>query len=168
MNFLNRNKDKSILFLSVSTLIGLFLLPFAIVKKPFKDWIIVYLVCFIGNSYSDKYLVAKGYLQYKIRPLPSLFNIHLPFDYVLYPLVLLYYNQWTLNSKPLGIILKLFPFVIPLILFETYAANRTKLITWKKGWTWYHSLISLIIKLLLCRSIIAIIRTINIKNISLN
>ncbi|MED3553348.1 CBO0543 family protein [Cytobacillus praedii] len=80
---MNRNKDKSILFLSVSTLIGLFLLPFAIVKKPFKDWIIVYLVSFIGNSYSDKYLVAKGYLQYKIRPLPSLFNIHLPFDYVL-------------------------------------------------------------------------------------
>ncbi|WP_328165147.1 CBO0543 family protein [Cytobacillus praedii] len=84
------------------------------------------------------------------------------------PLVLLYYNKWTLNRKPLGIILKLFPFVIPLILFKTYAAKRTKLITWKKGWTWYHSLISLIIKLLLCRSIIAIIRTINNKNMSLN
>ncbi|OLO28077.1 hypothetical protein BTR23_18355 [Alkalihalophilus pseudofirmus] len=34
--------------------------------------------------------------------------ILLPFDFILYPLMLLYYNQWTLNSKPTGVFLTLF------------------------------------------------------------
>lgn len=160
-------KNFSVIFLSSSTIIGLFLLPFAIVKRPFKDWIIVYLVSIMGNSLSDRYLVSKGYLKYQIRPLPKKFSIHLPFDFVHYPLSLLYYNQWTLNSKPMGIILKLFPFVIPQVITETIAAKKTNLITWKKGWNWYHSFISLVIKLLLCRSIIAIIRKINKDEISI-
>ncbi|TXC86043.1 hypothetical protein FS935_18510 [Metabacillus litoralis] len=152
------NKKFPVIFLTSTTIIGLFLLPFAIVKRRVKDWIIVYLVSIIGNSLSDRYLVSKGYLKYKIRPFPRYFIIHLPFDFVHYPLSLLYYNQWTLNSKPIGFILKLLPFVIPQVLIETFAAKKTDLITWKKGWTWYHSFISLVIKLLLCRSIISIIR----------
>ncbi|WP_078429086.1 CBO0543 family protein [Alkalihalobacterium alkalinitrilicum] len=93
--------------------------------------------------------------------------ILLPFDFSLYPLMLLYYNQWTLNSKPTGVFLKLFPFVIPQVIIESIAAKKTKLITWKKGWSWYHSFISLAVKLLLCRSIIGIIRITNKDKISL-
>lgn len=148
-------------FLSLTTLISVFLLPFAIVKRPFKDWIIVYLVSSIGNSFADRYLVSRGYLKYKIRPFPKKSSIHLPFDFLHYPLLLLYYNQWTLDSKPIGIFLKLFPFAIPQVIIETIAAKKTDLITWKKGWTWYHSFISLLVKLLLCRFIIAIIRKMN-------
>lgn len=104
-----------------------FPLPFAIVKRSFKDWIIVYLVSFIGNFFSDKYLVTRGYLKYPKKLFPK-FKIHLPFDYIHYPLLLLYYNQWTLNSKPVGIILKLFPFVIPQTIIETIASKKTNLI----------------------------------------
>jgi hypothetical protein len=52
---------------------------------------------------------------------------------------LLYYNQWTLNSKPLGIFLKILPFAIPEVIIETIAERKSNLITWKKGWNWYHS-----------------------------
>lgn len=165
---IRKKEQASITFLFVATMITLFLLPFAIVKRPLKDWIIVYLVSLIGNSFSDKYLVKKGYLQYKIRPFSNIFKIHLPFDYIIYPLILLYYNQWTLNSKPLGLFLKLFPFVIPQVLFETLAERKSDLITWKKGWTWYHSFFSLVIKLLLCRGIIAFIRKMNNRSLSIN
>jgi hypothetical protein len=158
----------SITFLSVSTIIALFLLPFAIFKRPLKDWIIVYLVSIIGNSLADRFLVSRGYLGYKIRPFSKRVKIHLPFDYIQYPLFLLYYNQWTLNSKPTGIFLKLFPFVIPQVIVETIAAKKTKLITWKKGWSWYHSAISLAVKLLICRSIIAMIRVANKDKISIS
>lgn len=162
-----RRRKKSAAFLYISTLISLCLLPFAIIKRPFKDWMIVYLVSFIGNSFADRYFVSKGYLKYNIRPFRKRFKIHLPFDYIHYPLVLLYYNQWTLNSKPIGIFLKLFPFIIPQVIIETIAAKKTKLITWKKGWTWYHSFISLIVKFLLCRLLIAVIRIINKRKISI-
>ncbi|MBY0099356.1 CBO0543 family protein [Mesobacillus maritimus] len=155
-------------FLLLSTVIALALLPFAIIKRPLKDWIIVYLVSIIGNSLTDRFLVSRGYLGYKIRPFSNRVKIHLPFDYIHYPLLLLYYNQWTLNSKPTGIFFKLFPFVIPQVIVETIAAKKTKLITWKKGWSWYHSAISLGVKLLLCRSIIAMIRVANKDKISMS
>jgi hypothetical protein len=163
----NKKSSISTIFLFISTAIALYLLPFAIGKRSFKDWIIVYLVSVIGNSMADRYLVSKGYLKYRIRPFPKKFQIHLPFDYIQYPLLLLYYNQWTLNSKPLGIFLKLFPFIIPQVIIETIAAKKTRLISWKKGWTWYHSFISLVIKLLVCRGTIAIIRIINKGKISI-
>jgi hypothetical protein len=156
----------SVMLLTFTTLIAATLLPFAIVKRSFKDWLIVFLVSVIGNSMVDRYLVSQGYLNYHIRPLKEKVKIHLPFDYVLYPLILLYYNQWTLNSRPAGLILKLFPFVIPQVIIETIAEKNTDLITWRKGWTWFHSLISLIIKLLLCRGIIAVVRIINKDKIS--
>ncbi|GAA0338063.1 hypothetical protein GCM10008967_30430 [Bacillus carboniphilus] len=161
-----RKKKISAAFLIITTIICLTLLPFAIVKRSFKDWLIVYLVSLIGNSLADRYLVSKGYLKYNIRPLPKKFKIHLPFDYIQYPLMLLYYNQWTLNSKPIGIFLKLFPFIIPQVIVETIAERKTDLITWKKGWDWYHSFISLIIKFLVCRLIIASVRTKNKEDIS--
>lgn len=154
-------------FLILTTVFSLSLLPFAIVKKSFKDWLIVYLVSVIGNSFLDRILVTKGYLKYKVRPFPKRFLIHLPFDSIHYPLMLLYYNQWTLNSKPLGIFLKLFPFIIPQLIIETIAEKKTDLITWRKGWRWYHSFFSLMAKFLLCRSIIALIRVINKKNLSM-
>lgn len=151
----------------IISITGMVLLPFAIVKRSFKDWIIVYLVSVIGNFFSDKYLVSKGYLKYPIKLFPK-YEIHLPFDFIHYPLMLLYFNQWTLNSKLTDIFLKLFPFVIPQTIIETIAAKKTNLIKWKKGWNWYHSLISLTLKLLLCRGIIAIIRKINTGKISVN
>ncbi|RSD28987.1 CBO0543 family protein [Mesobacillus subterraneus] len=162
-----QKKELPYYFLIFTTITGLILLPFAIVKRPFKDWIIVYLVSFIGNYFADQYLVSKGYLKYKEKLFPK-YKIHLPFDFIHYPLMLLYYNQWTLNSNFAGMILKLFPFLIPQIALETLAAKSTRLITWRKGWTWYHSLISLLFKLLICRSIIGLIRVINKRNISLN
>ncbi|MGD7022366.1 hypothetical protein FZC79_16000 [Rossellomorea vietnamensis] len=156
----------SIMFLTFTTLTGAILLPFAIIKQPFKDWLIVFLVSVIGNSTIDRYLVTQGYLKYTIRPLREKVKIHLPFDYIHYPLMLLYYNQWTLNSKPAGIIFKMFPFVIPQVVMETIAERKTDLITWRKGWTWYHSFISLVLKLLICRGIISLVRIINNDTLS--
>lgn len=162
----SKKRKVSVTFLYTTTLIGLLLLPFAIVKRSFKDWVIVYLVSLIGNYWADKYLVSKGYLKYDIRPFKNKVKVHLPFDYIHYPLMLLYYNQWTLNSKPIGLFLKLFPFIIPQTIIETIAAKKTNLISWRKGWSWYHSLFSLLVKFLLCRSIIAFIRVINKGKIS--
>jgi len=154
-------------FLLITSLVSVILLPFAIFKKSFKDWIIVYLVSLIGNSLLDRALVSKGYIEYDVRPFPKKFGIHLPFDYLHYPLMLLYYNQWTLNSRPMGILLKTFPFIIPQVFIETMAERNTDLITWKKGWTWKHSFISLFMKFLFCRMIIGAIRLLNEKTVSI-
>ncbi|WP_307300559.1 CBO0543 family protein [Neobacillus driksii] len=46
-------------------------------KRSFKDWIIVYLVSFIGNFFSDQYLVSRGYLKYPKKLFPK-YKIHFP------------------------------------------------------------------------------------------
>ncbi|WP_062353531.1 CBO0543 family protein [Bacillus kwashiorkori] len=148
-------------FLIFTSVVGIFLLPFLIVKRSFKDWLIVYLVSVIGNSLFDRYFVSKGFLQYKIRPFKKKLAIHAPFNYIHYPVMLLYYNQVTLNSKLPAMLLKLLPFVIPQVILETIAAKKTKLITWRKGWSWYHSFVSMSLKLFLCRLIIGFVRIIN-------
>lgn len=161
------SKKKNILYylLNIITIIGVVLLPFAIVKRSFKDWVIVYLVSFIGNHFADSYLVTKGYIKYKNKIFKNI-KIHLPFDYIHYPLLLLYYNQWTLNSRPIGVFLKAIILTTPQIILEILAEKKTKLIKWKKGWRWYHSFLSMVLKLIICRSIIAIIRIINRGKIS--
>ncbi|MBP3953568.1 CBO0543 family protein [Bacillus suaedae] len=156
---MKRKNERS--FLTITTLIAIVLLPFAIYKRPFKDWLIVFLVGCTGNTLADRYLVSKGYLHYKVRPFSKKFAIHLPFDCFHYPLFLLYFNQWTLNSKPLGMISKLLVFIIPQVIIETIAEKKTDIITWKKGWNWYHSFAGLAIKFLLCRFMIAAIRMLN-------
>lgn len=160
------NRKQSGLFLYVTAIIGLFLLPFAIYKRSFKDWLIVYLVSCIGNYFSDRMLVSKGCLKYKVRPFKNKLAIHLPFDFIQYPLLLLYFNQWTLNSKPAGIIGKAILVIIPQILIETFAEKKTELITWRKGWTWGHSFVSMFIKFMLCRLIIGLVRKMNTGRVS--
>ena len=51
------NKKSERYVLKTTTVAALLLLPFAIVKRSVKDWIIVYLVSYIGNSFADRYLV---------------------------------------------------------------------------------------------------------------
>jgi amino acid transporter len=81
-----KRKDIPYYFLIINTIIGFVLLPFAIVKRSFKDWVIVYLVSCIGNFFSDEYLVTRGYLKYPKKPFSKL-KIHLPFDYFNAPLL---------------------------------------------------------------------------------
>ncbi|AEP01217.1 MULTISPECIES: CBO0543 family protein [Heyndrickxia] len=159
-------RKHQVTLLSLVTAIGIALLPFAIVKRSFKDWIIVYLVSAAGNLLADTYLVKKGFIQYKIRPFPDKFKIHLPFDLVHNPLLLLYYNQWALNSRPLSQIFKVLLISLPQVMMETIAEKKTNLITWRKGWTWYHSFFSMMGKFFICRLIIAFVRKINRERVS--
>ncbi|MGM0847029.1 MAG: hypothetical protein ACQEUT_18890 [Bacillota bacterium] len=78
------NSSVSIAILTFTTLIGAVLLPFGIVKSSIKNWLFVFLVSVIGNSQVDRYLVTKGYLNYRIRPFLKKVKIHLPFDYIHY------------------------------------------------------------------------------------
>ncbi|MGM0847028.1 MAG: hypothetical protein ACQEUT_18885 [Bacillota bacterium] len=71
-----------------------------------------------------------------------------------------------MNSKPSGILLKLLPFVIPQVIVESIAERKTDLIPWKKGWTGYHTFLSLSVKLLICRGIISLVRIINNQTLS--
>ncbi|MEK4721332.1 MULTISPECIES: CBO0543 family protein [Priestia] len=69
----------------------------------------------------------------------------------------------TKNDKPFKIVYKIVLTISSLFLVELWAEKYTKLIKWQKGWKWYYSLISLNIKALFSRLVIAIINIIQQK-----
>jgi len=68
------------------------------------------------------------------------------------------------NTKihvPLAIFYKPLSLVIPLFLIEYWTEKKTSLVKWRRGWGWYHNLISVMFKTLVIRSIIGIARKIS-------
>ncbi|NQD64382.1 hypothetical protein HP456_00405 [Bacillus haikouensis] len=136
-------------------------------KPPTKDWMMVFLFKGYLSSILDKLVVRKGYIAYPVKLFKS-FDISFIFDYLLYPISCVYYNQVTRSSNIFGIILKSFYFSIPMALVEHFFEKKTSLIKFKKGWNTYTSLISLTITFLISRGFIAIIRKANNKPVPEN
>ncbi|MFC0273516.1 CBO0543 family protein [Metabacillus herbersteinensis] len=141
-----------------------FLLVFGIVtffnlirKPPVKDWLIIFLIKGYISSILDKLLVRKGYIDYPVKLFKS-FDISFIFDYLLFPVTCVYFNQFTKASTLPGIIAKLFAFSIPMAIIEHILEKKTKLISFKKGWNTYRSFITVNITFILVRILIGVIR----------
>ncbi|MFC0471744.1 CBO0543 family protein [Halalkalibacter kiskunsagensis] len=141
--------------LSVITLGVLFLL---LRKRPTKDWVVAYLFNAVSNGIIDKMVVKHKLVKYPVRLFPQFFNIHILFDFLIYPTITVMYNQITYKNKPLAIIGKIFLFTIPMLIIEFWAEKQTDLIEWKKGWGWSHTLIGLTIMSLLARLFVGLVR----------
>ncbi|WP_396652643.1 CBO0543 family protein [Metabacillus sp. KUDC1714] len=85
------------------------------------------------------------------------------FDYLLFPILCVFYNQLTFRSNLKGILLKLFLFSIPMTLAEVFFERKTKLIKFNKNWHWYHTLLSETFIMLFVRMFIGLIRIIQSK-----
>ncbi|PFG05379.1 CBO0543 family protein [Bacillus sp. es.034] len=130
------------------------------IKSPVKDWMMIFLFKGLFSSILDKFIVRKGYITYPVKLFKS-FDISFIFDYLLYPIACVYYNQVTKSSTILGTILKSLYFSVPMVIAEYFFETRTSLIKFKKGWNIYTSLITLTTTFLISRGFIAIMRKAN-------
>lgn len=154
-------KKKLLQFALLINIILIF--PLALRKKPIKDWIIVYLFNALTNGIIDNILSRYRIVKYPIRLFSKVFDIHILFDFFLYPTFTIIYNQWTYRNNIFQIIYKLILITIPPFFIELWAENKTNLINWNKKWKWYHSYFSIILKSLTTRFLIGIIRWIDNK-----
>ncbi|WP_246880066.1 CBO0543 family protein [Bacillus suaedae] len=145
----------------VAVTIGL--LPLFLRKPPIKDWLLVYFFNAISNGFIDQIIAKQKIVKYPVRLLPKLFKKHIVFDYLVYPTITIFYNQVTSKDKPITIFYKLLFFSIPMLFVELWAAKKTDLVDWKKGWAWYHTLISITIKSSVTRLFIGLVRAIDKK-----
>jgi hypothetical protein len=134
------------------------LIPVIIRKPPVKDWLIVYFFNAATNFIADSFLSAHKIVNYPVRFLPKVFKTHILFDFLIYPTFSIIYNQMTERDRPFAIFYKLVLFSFPMFMIEFWAERRTSLIEWRKGWKWYHTVSSVIVKSLLTRSFIGLIR----------
>ncbi|WP_338001035.1 CBO0543 family protein [Neobacillus terrae] len=134
--------------------------PVILRKRPIKVWIYVYLMNAITNGFLDKLLVKYKIITYPVRLFPNKVKINVLFDFLVYPLFTVLFNQITLKDRPFLILRKLFLFMGPMYFLEHWAVQKTNLIKWHKGWKGYHSFFSLTIKSLISRLFIELFRRI--------
>lgn len=141
---------------------GLLALPWLLLRKrPLKDWIIIFATKGVYASIVDSFVVHRNWVAYPVRFLKKIFKISILFDYLLLPIVCVFYNQVTYDSKLLGILGKALFFSIPMTIVEFGLKRKTKLIHWKKKWKSYHTLSSLTLTLWLDRGMMGLIRKVS-------
>ncbi|WP_226669794.1 CBO0543 family protein [Metabacillus litoralis] len=126
-------------------------------KPPTKDWLLIFLFKGYISSILDKIAVTKDRLVYPVS-LFKWFDISFIFDYLLFPVACIYYNQATKVSNKVMIVVKTLYFSIPMTLVEYLLEQHTKLIKFKKGWNIYFSFFTLTLTFLLSRMFIAAVR----------
>ncbi|PAD82495.1 hypothetical protein C2I17_10720 [Niallia circulans] len=138
--------------------LGIGLLPIIFRKKQAKDWFLVFFLKGYMSSFIDGIVTSKKRLSFPVRFLPKHFRINVLFDYLLFPITCVVYNQISYHSKLPGIILKALCFSIPMTIVEFLFEKYTKLISYKKGWNWYDTLLTETCTFLISRMCIGIIR----------
>jgi hypothetical protein len=136
---------------------GIIALVNLIRKPPVKDWVIIFLLKAYISSILDKFTVKKGFLVYPVK-LIKFFDTSFIFDYILFPIACVYYNQVTYQKSLFVIISRVMLFSIPMTIVEQWLEHKTDLVKYKKGWNWKYTFTSLNVTFLMVRSLITMIR----------
>jgi len=150
-------KKNEMKFLYGLLILSIGILPVLMNRSHKKDWLFAYTFNTVTNIILDKWVTVK-FISYPTRLLPKIFNLHILYDALLYPMVTVIYNQLTSKDKPIAIVYKLLFFSVPLTIFEFWAERKTGLIKWRNGWQWYHTFLSVSLKSLITRGLVSIFR----------
>lgn len=128
------------------------------IKKPLsKDWLLVFFIKSYFTSMVDQIVVKRKLIEYPSRS-PSFFSTSFLFDYLLFPMTCVFYNQLTKDSRIINTIIKVFYFSIPMTIVELWLERNTKLVKYKKGWNWKTTFFSVSASFLLVRFSMFLIR----------
>jgi hypothetical protein len=141
------------------SIFGFILLPITLRKEPKKDWIIVFLLKTLLSGFLGNIIAANKLVEFPVRLFPKAFKSSIVYDWLLFPLMCVFYNQTTYKSKMPNIILQALFYSIPMTIVEYILERKTNLIKYRK-WKWYYTLLSLFVTFLSVRGAIGFIRRI--------
>lgn len=151
------------LLLKIFLGIGILLLPFAFKREKLKDWLLIFFLKGYISSFFARIVVRNKQISYPIRIMPKFFDISIVFDYLLFPILCVFYNRTSLTSKFGSIIVQSLLYSTPMTVIEILLERYTDLIKYKKKWNWLITYSTLIITFLAVRGFIAIARKMNIE-----
>jgi hypothetical protein len=147
--------------------VGLLLIPFAFKREKLKDWLLIFFLKGYIASLLDQIIVKKKHISYPVRFMSKYFDSSILFDYLLFPLLCVFYNRTSEKSNLTSIFLQSFIYSTPMTVLEVILEKKTNLIKYKKNWNWLITYVTLLVTFLFVRGFIAIIRKFNIENVSL-
>ena len=144
--------------------VGLLLIPFAFKREKLKDWLLIFFLKGYIASFLDQIIVKKKRISYPVRFMSKYFDSSLLFDYLLFPLLCVFYNRTSEKSNLHSIFLQSLIYTTPMTVLEVILEKKTNLIRYKKKWNWLITYSTLVVTFLLVRGFIVIIRKFNIEN----
>ena len=141
----------------VAALLALLALIFIIDWRYFRDWVVVYLYkCVIDSLWGNAVAHTKA-LEYPFRQLPQYYDSSLLFEYWIFPVLCILYNQITRERGIWPILYYAVLFSAGITAIEHPLELYTNLIKYH-NWSWFTTFYTLIITFLAARAFIAFYR----------
>lgn len=137
-------------------IIGITLLFFSFRKPVIKDWIIIFLLSAYLSTFFGVLVVEEKMLRYPIRILSKFFDTSLLYEYLLFPVVCIYFYQTTYHSRYISIALQCALYTTALTIIEVLFERYTDLIEYHT-WTWMHTFISTFFLMIFVRILMQLI-----------
>ncbi|NPV93162.1 MAG: hypothetical protein HPY50_20570 [Firmicutes bacterium] len=147
----------NIVIVAVTILISLLILAFIVDWRYFNEWVVVYLFKSMLDLLLDNIAVSHHLLGYPQRLLPQYFQSNLLFDFFVFPVVCIWYNQVTREKKLAGIILYAFLFSAVMTAVEFPIERWTELLDYVR-WTSFTTFYTLFVAFLVSRGFMAFYR----------
>lgn len=131
-------------------IIGIALFLYSLRKPPIKDLLLIYFMTSFFSIFLGVIVVEEKLIEYPISFLSNYFSSSLLYEYLLFPVVCIYFYQATYNSKYPSMILKCLLFTSVLTIIEILLERYTDLIDYL-NWSGVHSFISIFFLMLFIR-----------------
>lgn len=141
-------------------ILGLLLLFFSLGKQPLTHWLLIYFMNAYFSTFIGVFVVEEKMLEYPVKFLSDYFDTSLLFEYLLFPVVSIYFYQTTYHSKLGGVITLAFLYSATLTGIEVLFERYTGLIEYHT-WTWMYSFLGMFLLILVVRGIMELVRRVS-------
>jgi len=151
------NLSAELIITLISALVALFLLIFAVDWRYFRDWIVVFLYKCLLDSVWGSAVVNIKLLEYPFRLFPRYYDTSILFDWWVFPVLCVLYNQVTRARGLWPIFYYALLFSAGMTAIEYPLEKYTQLIKYI-NWSWFTTFYTLTITFLSSRAFIAFYR----------
>jgi predicted benzoate:H+ symporter BenE len=137
-------------------LIGIVLMIFSLRKAPIKESITIFLLTAYFSTFIGVIVERNKMVEYPVRNLQNYFETSILYEYLLLPVVCIYFYKSTYNSRYPSIILQCALYTSVLTIIEVLLERYTNLVKYNT-WTWMHTFVSLFSLILFVRILMQLI-----------
>jgi hypothetical protein len=131
-------------------IVGIALLFYSFRKPPIKDLIFIFLLTSFFSIFLGVLVVEENLVEYPISFLSNYFSSSILYEYLLLPVVCIYFYQATYYSSYPSMILKCALYTSVLTIIEVLLERYTDLIEYHT-WTWIHTFFSIFFLIMFIR-----------------
>ncbi|WP_163528802.1 CBO0543 family protein [Halobacillus ihumii] len=139
-------------------IIGVILLIFIMTKLPFMEFLFGYLLTSYFAIVIGVLVVEEKMIDYPDKFLQNHFDSSLLFEYLLFPVVCLFFYRTSYHSSRIGILLQAALYTAALTAMELTIERYTSLVEYST-WTGIHTFFSVLIFMIFIRVLLQLLRT---------